>query len=117
MTFFCAYIDYSKAFDTIPGHLLLNGLEGLGIHGTMLRTLESIYGDVEVCVQTPEGLTDSFPCRMGVKQGCPLSPLLFGLYIDELQISLGDPRCFDAPFIWEKRWASACMLTIQTFTP
>jgi len=32
-----------------------------------------------------EGLTPTFLYRIGVKQGCPLSPLLFGLFIDGLE--------------------------------
>jgi hypothetical protein len=40
----------------------------------------------QACLHHPEeGLTPTFLCRIGVKQGCPLSPLLFGLFIDGLE--------------------------------
>ena len=42
---------------------------------------------------TQEGLTDSFPCTTGVKQGCPASPLLFGLYLDDLEKLLLEASC------------------------
>jgi hypothetical protein len=85
---FCAYIDYSKAFDTIPRNLLWKRLAEIGIHGHMLRAIKAMYQEVRTCVSTPEGYTKDFASDMGVKQGCALSPLLFGLYIDELQNTL-----------------------------
>jgi hypothetical protein len=43
-----------------------------------------------------KGVTSSFKCQQGVKQGCPFSPMLFGLYLDALEAHLDDKEC-DAP--------------------
>ena len=36
-------------------------------------------------LKTTHGFSKSFTSNMGVKQGCPLSPTLFGIYIDDLK--------------------------------
>ena len=44
-----------------------------------------MYAADKACVLMGAGPTETFPCSIGVKQGCPASPLLFGLYLDELE--------------------------------
>jgi hypothetical protein len=40
-----------------------------------------------------DDVTSSFKCQQGVKQGCPFSPLLFGLYLDPLERCLDGREC------------------------
>ena len=82
---FTCFVDFRKAYDTVPRDLLWQKLAGLGIHGWFLNSIKSLYGSVPMAVNTPEGLSEPFECVMGVKQGCPLSPTLFGLYLDDLE--------------------------------
>ena len=49
-----------------------------------------MYAPDRSCVFSSEGATELFECSIGVKQGCPASPLLFSLYLDELQALLRD---------------------------
>ena len=60
-------------------------LERLGVHGWFLDGIKALYADVPMVVKTAHGQTASFQSVMGVKQGCPLSPTLFGLYLDDLE--------------------------------
>jgi hypothetical protein len=79
-------VDFKKTFDTVPRELLWQVLEGFGISGRLLECLRSIYCQDQACLHhLEEGLTATFLCRIGVKQGCPLSLLLFGLFIDGLE--------------------------------
>lgn len=82
-------MDFRKAFDTIPREKLWQHLSSIGIQGNMLAALKAYYADVHVCLDIPSvGTSAPFSSTMGVKQGCPMSPTLFGLYIDQLELHL-----------------------------
>jgi len=66
--------------------LLWQVLAEMGIVGCFLQCLQSMYNQDNVKVMHPiEGLSTWFSCGIGVKQCCPLNPLLFGLYLDGLE--------------------------------
>ena len=79
---FACFIDFSKAFDSIPRELLWARLAALGLPPSFLSAIQSYYSSCSFAVRTSNGLSDPFPSTAGVKQGCPLSPTLFGIYID-----------------------------------
>lgn len=82
---YVCFVDFQKAYDTVPRDQLWGKLERMGIKGFILDAIRALYADVPVCVRTRQGLTPTFQSLMGVKQGCPLSPTLFGLYIDDFE--------------------------------
>ena len=87
------FVDFSKAFDTIPHSLMFYQLMTKGVHGKVLNVLRSMYSSLESCVRTPDGLTSTFHCTRGTRQGCMLSPFLFSLYVGELVSMLEAADC------------------------
>ena len=81
---FVSFIDFSKAYDSIPRNILWSKLKDNGLGGRLYNALISLYKTVKSCVRLNGLSTDFFNVKCGLKQGCLLSPLLFNLYINDL---------------------------------
>ena len=79
-----SFIDFSKAYDSIPRNILWSKLKEMGICGRLYNALMFLYKTVKSCVHLNGLSTDFFDVKCGLKQGCLLSPLLFNLYINDL---------------------------------
>ena len=86
--FYVAYIDISKAFDTVSHEQLWKILEKTGIKGTWLDNLKELYKNNFLRSFTPEGKTSKIRMERGIRQGCPLSPLLFALYVNPIAMAM-----------------------------
>lgn len=85
---FCTFVDFRRAFDTVDRNTLYYKMFKLGIEGKMLRITKSMYDDVKIGVRVNGNLTDFFENKIGVLQGEILSPMLFSLFLEDLETHL-----------------------------
>ena len=71
------------AYDTVPGQQLWSHLRRSAMPFTLLSVIKHMYENDEYILMDGEKRARVHPTN-GVKQGCPLSPLLFSLYINDM---------------------------------
>jgi hypothetical protein len=82
---FCTFVDYSKAFDIVPHIHLWKKLLSAGINGKIFKVIKSMYACAKSYVRCNNINGSSFKCNIGVRQGENLSPLLFAMYLNDLE--------------------------------
>ena len=70
-------IDFEKAFDTLEWHFLQNTLKYFNFGPNLRNWISVMYSDVESGIIDGGYVTNYFKVSRGVRQGCPLSPILF----------------------------------------
>jgi hypothetical protein len=76
-------IDAGKAFDKIQQPSIIRALKKLGIEGEFLNIIKAIYDKPRVNVILNGEQWNQFPLKSGMKEGFPLSPILFNMLIFE----------------------------------
>ena len=82
---FCAFVDLSKAFDSVYNNVLWLKLCKMGINGKVLRIIRAMYDSVKCCVRHCGSYSDFFEVSVGLKQGETLSPISCFLFIEALE--------------------------------
>jgi len=82
---YCAFVDFRKAFDGIHRSILWRKLLDYHISGKILNVIRNLYSNAKSCVSTKNEYSQFFTSNIGVKQGENLSPVLFALFLNDLQ--------------------------------
>ena len=79
---FGVFVDFKKAYDRVQHGALFRILDHVGVRGRMLKFIKRLYRKNRVRVRVGGRLSKSFRMRRGNRQGCPLSPLLYIIFIN-----------------------------------
>ena len=78
------FVDLEKAYDRVPRSILWGVLREYWVDGSLLRAIQSLYQRSGSLVRVAGSKSDLFPVRVGLCQGCPLSPVLFIVFMDRI---------------------------------
>ena len=102
---FVAWLDLRNAFGSIPHSAITTTLTHIGVPLPLIEMISNSYFGATTQIRTPNGLTADIPALSGVKQGCPLSPIIFNLTIDLILRAIkrsashiGPAKVHDIPF-------------------
>ncbi|GCC20390.1 hypothetical protein chiPu_0018949 [Chiloscyllium punctatum] len=94
--FAVVFVDLAKAFDSVGHKLLIKSLQRVKLSKAFVSLIEDLYTGNTTVVEGNGNLTTPITIERGVKQGDPLSPILFNIALDPLYgwTSWVEPRLF-----------------------
>ena len=78
------FIDFKKAFDRVWYEGLWHTMNIFGISYDITASIKALYANSESSVLLENNIGDPFKTYVVVRQGCPLSPVLFNIFLEQI---------------------------------
>ena len=106
--------DYSKAFDMLDHSMIFNTLKKMKVKNTTINWISAMYSDIKSKVQVNGALTTEILILRGIRQGCPLSMLLFIIALEAMTRTMKADPTIVSPYMDMKMQQYADDLTTVT---
>ncbi|XP_023219819.1 uncharacterized protein LOC111621802 [Centruroides sculpturatus] len=77
-----AWLDIANAFGSVPHRTNAQCLQWSGLHEKSIEIIMNLLANNSTRIRAQDGYTDDIPILSGVRQGCPLSPLIFNIVVE-----------------------------------
>lgn len=115
-TLYITFIDYQKAFDTVSHNSIWESLAEQGVEEVYIKTIQNIYNNNKGRIKL-ESIGPRFPIQRGVRQGDPLSPILFISILENIIGKLDFHKiglCIKGQYLSHLRFADDLALLSET---
>lgn len=85
---YALFADLKAAFDIVNRQKLFSMMNNLGISENLVTRIAEIYSETLSTIKVNDKESASFWTTRGLRQGCPLSPLLFAIYLSDIESEL-----------------------------
>ena len=99
---YALFVDFARAFSSAPHDKLWNTLYALGVSSKIINVLQNLYSSARTVIRLHKGHSGPVDMTLGLLQGDSLSPLLFALYISDIEKILQESEADDIAITHKK---------------
>ncbi|GFR75322.1 reverse transcriptase [Elysia marginata] len=81
-------LDFSKCFDRVSHDYIVYSLQKFGFGENFIKWIRILMSNGRSCINNGGWLTDFFDLEQGLRQGCPMSPLLYLVAAELLSLKI-----------------------------
>jgi len=109
------FLDFKKAFDSLEWNFIL---KAFGFRPPLIQWVKTFYDNTQSCVISNGYAIPFFQLKQGIRQGCPLSGILFVIPVEILANSFREDQLIMGITIKERNeqsWQQDVSLSLRKF--